>query len=395
MKITRRPSVARRGAWAVALVLGVLVESVASAGPAEPARIEKFPVWSRPAWIMAQTARRRRRNDWIWTYLMYAGIAAVVAGAVGGVLFLAKKQAEAGREIKPESSREAHAATADMVGDYRLLTLLMTGQTSQVWEATEVSSGRHFAIKMLLPEYAANREHRALLFNEAEVGKTLAHENIIRIVHLDKSWKTPHFVMDFFPGGNLKQRVLHKDVEFIKEHLHSILKQTVTALAFMHAKGWVHRDIKPDNIMVNSNGEVRLIDFAITKRIPTGWAKRFHRKGRAQGTRSYMSPEQIRDEPLDGRADIYSLGATIYELITGRPPFRAADAQTLLGKHLSEKPVPPNTINPDVTDEFSEFVLKMLAKKREERPANCHEILMALRKLRLFKSEGARKVARS
>ena len=159
----------------------------------------------------------------------------------------------------------------------------------------------------------------------------------------------------------------------------------------MHAKGWVHRDIKPDNFLANSLGEVRLIDFALTQRIPTGMAKWFHRKQRAQGTRSYMSPEQIRGWALDGRADIYSLGATWYELAVGRPPFRGVTSQDLLSKHITEKPLPPQHINPDVTDEFGALVLRMLGKKKEDRPRDCHEILIALRSLRVFKGDSSRK----
>lgn len=274
----------------------------------------------------------------------------------------------------------------EMLGSYRLLNLMMTGQTSQVWEATEGSSGRHFAVKILLPEYANKREHREFLFHEADVGIELAHPNIIKIVTVVKD-KQPHFVMDFFPGGSLKMRILHKETDWIKEKAHDILKQAATGFAFMNAKGWVHRDIKPDNILVNSAGEVRIIDFAIAHKIRTGFlGKLLSRKGPVQGTRSYMSPEQIRNEPLDGRADIYSFGATCFELVTGRPPFRGATNQDLLHKHMVEKPVTPVQFNPEVTTEFGELVLKMLAKKKEQRPANFHEVLIELRKIRVFKT---------
>src|SRR5439155_14478442 len=137
-----------------------------------------------------------------------------------------------------------------------------------------------------------------------EVGKALAHPNIIRIVHIDKSKDHPHFVMEFFPAGSLKVRMQRKEFDFIREKGQDILKQWATGLAFMNAKGWVHRDVKPDNVLVNSAGEVKLIDFAIAQRIPTGMGKWFHRRGKPQGTRSYMSPEQIRGLALDGQADI-------------------------------------------------------------------------------------------
>src|SRR5207245_228973 len=234
------------------------------------------------------------------------------------------------------------------------------------------ASGRHFAIKLLLPEKMEDEEHRRLLVHEAEVGISLAHPNIIKIVKLVKNEDVPYFVMEFFPAGNLKLRIMHKKWDFIKEKAHDIFKQAATALAYMSASGWVHRDVKPDNIMVNSAGEVRLIDFALAQRITRG--KLFHKKGNVAGTRSYMSPEQIRGERLDARADIYSFGATMYEVVTGRPPFRAASPQELLAKQIAEKATSPQVYNPDVTDEFAALVLRMLAKKREDRPKDFHEV---------------------
>jgi serine/threonine protein kinase len=145
----------------------------------------------------------------------------------------------------------------------------------------------------------------------------------------------------------------------------------------------VHRDVKPDNILVNASGEVRLIDFALAQRSGGG---RFLRKRKCQGTRSYMSPEQILCHPLDGRADIYSYAAAAYELVTGRPPFRAADSNDLLRKHLTEKPISPEVHNPQVTKEFADFVLNMLAKKKQDRPNDFHVVLMKLKNIKLFKA---------
>src|SRR4051812_40013101 len=107
---------------------------------------------------------------------------------------------------------------ADVIGGYRLLNNMMTGQTSQVWEVVEVSSQRHFAMKLLLPERATDLEHRALLFHEAKVGMELAHSNIIRIVTVNKDPANPYFVMEFFPGGSLKARMMRKQTDFIREN---------------------------------------------------------------------------------------------------------------------------------------------------------------------------------
>jgi serine/threonine protein kinase len=354
------------------------------------------------------------------------------------------------------------AVAEEAIGGYRLLKHLVTGQTSQVWEVVEVASHRHFGMKMLLPEKARDPMHRQLLAHEAEVGKELAHPNIIKIVASSMKGDTPYIVMEFFPAGNLKLRLIRKDLTFIRERCQDILKQAATALAFMNAKGWVHRDVKPDNLLVNSAGELRLIDFALAQRIAKGgphpalvgavggilaggllagllaayfmgamgssgseyysppttgaapkpsglpvslviglagaivgglgggvFGRMLRKRTKAQGTRSYMSPEQIRGQPLDGRADIYSFAASAYELATGRPPFRGMSNQDLLNKHITEKPVSPQLYNPDITDEFAALVLRMLSKKKQDRPRDFHEVLMALRTMRVFKTESS------
>lgn len=277
----------------------------------------------------------------------------------------------------------------DIVGGYRLLKCMMTGQSSQVWEVVEVTSHRHFAMKILLPEKSKDSEQRKSLLHEANVGKEMTHPNVIRIVAVGNEKENVYYVMEFFPAGSLKLRMMHKQHEFVKEKSHSIFKQASIALAYMNASGWVHRDVKPDNILVNSAGEVRIIDFALAQRIqkPNFFSKLFKRKGLVQGTRSYMSPEQIRGEPLDGRADIYSFGATMYEVATGRQVFRGATSQDLLQKHILEKPTSPQMFNPDVTDEFARLVLHMLAKKREDRPETFHDVLKVLNTIRVYKSD--------
>src|SRR5262245_42526984 len=255
----------------------------------------------------------------------------------------------------------------EVINGYRLRTLLQTGQTSQVFEVVEVKSNRHFAMKLLLPESADKAEHRRGLFNEAEVGEHLTHQNVIRIVKVSRAKDTPHFIMEFFPSGSLRLRVQAKDFAFIKQHARKIFKEAATGLAYMNAMGYVHRDVKPDNILVNSIGDTKIIDFAITKKIPTGMARWFYRRRRPQGTPSFMSPEQIRDEILDGRADIYSYGCTLYELTTGRPPYRGTSTNDLLTKQLAEKPAPPSSYNPDITDKFSNLILKMIEDRKSTR----------------------------
>ena len=280
------------------------------------------------------------------------------------------------------------AKESDIIGGYRLRKLLHRAQHSQVFEVIEPRSNRHFAMKILLPEYAADATQRQMLFHEARVGQEMRHENVVNIVKVSKDAKTPHFIMEYFPAGSLRSRLQSRephDKDFLQEHAKSIFRQVATGLAYMNTSGWLHRDIKPDNILADSSGHCKIIDFAISQKIKSGFlAKMFHKRGKPQGTPSYMSPEQIRDELLDTRADIYSFGATVYELLCGRPPFRGSSTTDLLNKHLTAKPDSPQVYNPDITDACGALILKMLAKKREDRFQNFHEVLMALRDTPLF-----------
>jgi serine/threonine protein kinase len=281
-------------------------------------------------------------------------------------------------------------ASEQSIGGYRLLNHMTTGQTSQVWEVSEPGSGRHFAMKLLLPEYVKDPVHRKMLEHEAKVGMSLSHPNVIKMLKFAKEKEIQYLIMEFFPGGNVKLRLMRKH-PILREKCHQICLQAGQGIAHLHDKGWVHRDIKPDNLLLNSSGEVRLIDFALAKRIERGGGMfsffRKRKRGKTAGTRSYMSPEQILNRRLDERADIYSYGATVYEIATGRPPFRGLSPNDLLNKHLKDKPVAPHFHIPEITEEFSQLCLRALAKDRNERFRNMHELLVQLRATRVFKGD--------
>jgi len=286
------------------------------------------------------------------------------------------------------------ADIGQLIGGYKIRSLLQTSMITQVFEVVEPNSGRHFAMKILLPEHADNPKHRNPLFAEAEIGIELRHENVVNIIKVNKSQSTPHFVMEYFPAGSLRKRLQSKnpqDKEFLKQYAKRLFKQACTGLAYMNASGYVHLDVKPDNVLVNAVGQTKIIDFAISQKIKKGFlANLFRKRGAPEGTASYMSPEQIRNEQLDGRSDIYSMASAMYEIITGRPPFRGNSISDLFRKQLSEKPALPSVYNPDVTDEFGKLLLHMLAKKVTDRPKTFHEVLMEMRKVKLFKSVNER-----
>jgi serine/threonine protein kinase len=277
----------------------------------------------------------------------------------------------------------------DTVGGYKLKAKLHAGPTSEVYEVVEPSSGRHFAMKVLKDQFAADADQRKMLFHEAAVGTALKHENVVTILKVSQSADAPHFVMEYFSAGSLGVRLKSKDpadAQFLKDFSKVVFKQVAVGLAYMNETGYVHKDVKPDNVLVDAGGRAKIIDFAISQKMKSGLGKLLHRKGKPQGTPSYMSPEQIRDEAIDGRADLYSYGAMLYELTTGKKPFTGSTTTELLNKHLSATPDAPAAVNPDVTADFSALVMKMLAKDRDARPAGFHEVLVALKPMQVFKS---------
>lgn len=271
-----------------------------------------------------------------------------------------------------------------MLGSYRLLNVVMTGQTSQVWEAIHDAQGERFAIKILLSDFRRDREHVAYLKNEFAVGKALHHPRVIRIVEYSTDKISPYLVMELYPFPNMKQ-LLRQGIEQIGHLVPKVIGQAAEALAYFNEQNWIHRDIKPDNFLVSSEGDVKLIDFALAERPKSGLARLFARRSKVQGTRSYMSPEQIRGQPLDIRADLYSFGCTIFELVGGRAPYTGGSSDELLTKHLKSPPPPLAAVNPNVTPEFADLVRRTLAKRPDDRPESMSAFAREYRNLRVFK----------
>jgi serine/threonine-protein kinase len=259
-----------------------------------------------------------------------------------------------------------------------------------VWEVKQVASGQTFAMKLMLPECFTDSEHKAAMKHEAAVGKSLDHPNLIK-VHLVKfSRKHGYFIMELFRGINLKS-MIRNDLVGAQSRLKRIMECATQALAHMHEKGWVHKDVKPENILVTKGSEVRVIDFSLATRAATALTKVLStKKGRIiQGTRTYIAPELVRRQPVTPSADIYSLGITLYEILTGRPPFIQSTADALLMAHIQDRVEPPSVLNPNVTPEADKLVLRMLAKKPKERHSNMQEVFAELRSVPFFRQDPA------
>jgi len=283
----------------------------------------------------------------------------------------------------------------ERIGDYKYIRTIYPGSTSIVMEVLHEASNRRFAIKQLLASRGGDSSERKAFEFEAKLGQELHHPNLIKVHHFVKDSEQPYFVMDFFSGFQLRL-ALHKPKEFpvLRASLHRILSQAASGLAYMHDKNWIHRDVKPENLMCNKTGEVRVIDYTLTRRPISGFGKLLGTKVPRQGTKSYMSPEQIRCESPEPTSDIYSFGITCYELACGRQPFRANSDNELLNKHIREMPVPPTVFNKEITKEYADLVLEMIRKNPADRPKTLHEFLSRFAKVRIFQGDAPPEKAR-
>jgi eukaryotic-like serine/threonine-protein kinase len=273
----------------------------------------------------------------------------------------------------------------DYYGKYRLVRLIRAGHTCNVWETVNDDDGKRYALKILKAEERDNKLEIATLRHEHEVAHGMKHPNIIRVYEFNTELDIPYLVMEMFNATNLKI-LLRQGSERLFPIVKEVVDQAAEALYYFHEKGWIHRDVKPDNFLVSETGTVKLIDFAIAIRPVTGLAKlTYGWFATVQGTRSYMSPEQIRNQALDARSDVYSFGCVLHELVTGRAPFTGDSPNDLLNKHLTAPPPSAQVLSPNVSTEFSDLMRRMMAKKRDDRPANMWEFLKIFRQLRLFK----------
>jgi len=272
--------------------------------------------------------------------------------------------------------------------NYKLTNCLAQGHHSQIWEALEGNSTKKVAVKLLLPEAQSNRELRQSMKYEAKVAKALDHPNIIKVHAVVSNRKNTYIVMELFRCLNVKVQ-MRNDKHGVHLRARKLIESTCEALNHMHSRGWIHKDIKPENILLNKSSEVRLIDFSLAGR-PSGSIGQMvgmKKRGAIQGTRTYMAPEQIRNRPLSSQTDIYGLGVTIFEILAGRPPFCSQHPDELLMEHLKTAPPAPSDFNRNITPEMDSLILKALAKTPKNRHNDMVEFLTEFRNTRIFKED--------
>lgn len=284
--------------------------------------------------------------------------------------FLTKNQAQ-------RANQESNQPITQRIPGYQLLDKLGQGAMGTVFKARQLSMNRPVAIKVLPARLAANPGFIERFTREAHLAAKLSHNNIVQAIDVGSVNKLHYFVLEYVEGTTI-DKDLEKGKVFEEREALNIILQVAQALNHAHSRGMIHRDIKPSNIILTKEGVAKLLDLGLARETADTELAQAE-KGKVYGTPYYIAPEQIRGkEDIDGRADIYSLGATLYHMVTGRKPFNAKGVEAMLKAHLHEELTPPDHINTNLSSGLGEVVEFMMAKKRASRYRNCADLILDL-----------------
>ncbi|MGB7296996.1 MAG: protein kinase [Candidatus Aminicenantales bacterium] len=259
-------------------------------------------------------------------------------------------------------------------GRYQIIEELGKGGMGRVYKVFDTDIKEKVALKLLKPEIASDKETIERFSNELKYARKISHRNVCRMYDLAKAEGTHFITMEYVQGEDLKSLIrMSKRLEVGTAV--SIAKQICQGLAEAHRSGVVHRDLKPSNIMIDREGDAKIMDFGIARSLR---GKGITGAGMMIGTPEFMSPEQVEGKDIDQRSDIYSLGIILYEMATGRVPFEGDTALSIALKHKTEIPKDPREFNPQIPEELSRLILKCMEKEKERRYQRVDEILAAL-----------------
>lgn len=261
---------------------------------------------------------------------------------------------------------------------YRIEKVIGVGGMAIVFKATDLLMRRVVAVKILKDEISADEQAVKRFVNESKAVAMLSHPNIVNIYDVSVRENVKYIVMEFIEGITLTSYMKHREVLNLREII-SYTTQILRALEHAHKKGIVHRDIKPQNIMLIKNGIIKVTDFGIAK-LPN--AETISMTDKAIGTVYYISPEQVTGGEIDRRSDIYSLGVMMYEMATGTLPFNADSPVSVAMKQVSDEPAPPREINPYIPVGLEQIILRAMAKDPDDRYRSAEEMIAQLQKLR-------------
>ncbi len=268
--------------------------------------------------------------------------------------------------------------TNRQLGGYRVLHRLGSGGMSDVYLAFQENLHRHVALKVMRVDLAASPEHVKRFLQEARAAASMVHPNIVQVYDVGEQQNLQYIAQEYIAGCSLRSYIQRVRSLRVDETV-SILMQISAALSKSASIGIVHRDIKPDNILLTPDGEVKVADFGLSRAHTS--KENLTEVGVALGTPTYMSPEQVQGQPVDIRSDLYSLGVTAYQMLTGRPPFEGETALALAVQHVQNKPPDILKLRPDVPPKLVAIINRLLEKKAEDRFVSPNELNRALREL--------------
>jgi predicted ATPase/predicted Ser/Thr protein kinase len=263
-------------------------------------------------------------------------------------------------------------------GRYEVQEELGKGGMGRVYKVLDKELGEPVALKTLNPDIAADKITIERFRNELKVARKITHRNVCRMHDINKEKATYFITMEYVPGEDLKSLIRRKG-KLAEEEAISLAAQVCAGLGEAHRLGVIHRDLKPQNIMIDEEGKARIMDFGIACSRET---KGVTEEGLVIGTPDYMSPEQVEDGEAEPRSDLYSLGVVLYEMVTGRVPFEGKTALSIAFKHKTEMPLHPRKFNDRISEEFSSVILKCLEKEKEKRYQTAEDFLADLESLR-------------
>jgi serine/threonine-protein kinase len=274
-------------------------------------------------------------------------------------------------------AQELPALVNQQLPGYELLEKLGQGAMGTVFKARQLSMDRLVAIKILHPRLAANREFLDRFRREAHTAAKFSSNNVVQAIDVGSAGNVHFFVMEFVPGKTVQDELDGGKIFPEKEALDIVL-QVAQALQQAHRRGLIHRDVKPANIMLTAEGVAKLADLGLARDISDRAAIKAE-KGMLVGTPYYIAPEQIEGrEDVDIRADLYSLGATLYHMVTGRPPFKGKDLDEILDAHLEAELTPPDHVNQGLSTGVGEVVEFLMAKEPGKRYRTPEELIIDL-----------------
>ena len=269
------------------------------------------------------------------------------------------------------------ASRGQQIPGYQIIAKLGAGAMATVFKARQLSLDRMVAIKVLPRKLSENTDYVERFYREGKAAAKLNHPNIVQAIDVGEAGGFHYFVMEYVEGHTLYDEI-HANKGFTEAEAMKMILQIARALEHSHSQGFIHRDVKPKNIMITSDGTAKLADMGLARAAEDAQAAQAE-AGKAFGTPYYISPEQIRGEiDIDFRADIYSLGATLYHLVTGRVPFDAPTPAGVMHRHLKDPLVPPDHINTSLSAGMGEIVEVMMAKDRKRRYASTSDLIVDL-----------------